>query len=201
MEASQSLASRRFRLIQAKKGSTTQRLGGEADLIGLAPDDFDGDGCSGSDSVAGIAAIGEEPFDKGEGPPRGAPQPPGAIAILNASMMGFEPETAAIAIDEPVAFPARDLLASVIPARTAAFRRLDALTIDDRGARRCFPADGLAVLHHEQMVDRFEASSVAQQSQPAVDRAPGRQVGWQQPPRATRPHPVEDPVDDLAHRP
>ena len=45
MVASKSFASRRLRLIQAKKRSTTQRrrLDGEADLIGAFAHDLDGD--------------------------------------------------------------------------------------------------------------------------------------------------------------
>ena len=159
----------------------------DAELIGFAADDFNSDGCGGSNSVAGVSAIGEDLFDKGEGPSRRAQQRPGAIAILNAGMVGFEDETAAIGVDKRVAFSALDLLTGVVPARTAAFRRLDALTVDDRGARRWLPANALAVLHHQQMVDRLKVSSVAQQSKPAIDRTPGRQVGRQQPPRATPP--------------
>ena len=108
--------------------------------------------------------ICEDLFDEGEGPAT-RQQRPGAIAILNAGVMGFEHETAAIGIDEGVAFPALGLLAGVIAARAAAFRRLHALTIDDRSARRWFPANALAVLHHQQMVDRLEASSIAQHSE------------------------------------
>jgi hypothetical protein len=77
-------------------------LNGEADLIGFAPDDFDGDGCGGSDGVAGIAAIGEDLFDKREGAPRCAQHRSRAITILDASLMRFKDETATIGIDKRV---------------------------------------------------------------------------------------------------
>jgi len=93
------------------------------------------------------------------------------------------------------------MLARVITARPAAFRRLDALAVDDGGARARLAPGPLAVLHHQIVVDRLETPGVAQLGKPAIDRAPGRQVGRDQSPWTACTHHIENRVDDLAHRP
>ena len=108
----------------------------EPGLIRQLADDFDGDGggCGHALMVAG--AVREDAGDEGE-EPFGDPQPcPAAVAILDAGPMRFDPEDAAVGIDERVSFTAFDLLASVITARTAGLRRLHALSM--------MAADGLA---------------------------------------------------------
>ena len=64
--ASKSFASRRLRLIQAKKRSTTPaaRLDGEADLIGAFAHDLDGDHGGRGDLLAGVAAVGKDLLDE-----------------------------------------------------------------------------------------------------------------------------------------
>ena len=58
-------------------------LDGEADLAGVLSDDLDGDGRGVRDPVAGVAAIGEDRFDKGEGVARGL-QGAAAVPVLDA---------------------------------------------------------------------------------------------------------------------
>ena len=93
MEASNSFASRRFRLIQAKKRSTTHAgVEPQSRPDRVALDDFDGDGCGGSDGVAGIAAIGEDLSIKGkDAAMRAAPVP--RHHDLDAGLMRFKHET------------------------------------------------------------------------------------------------------------
>ena len=66
--ASKSLASRRFRLIQAKNRSTTHRRGStwKADLISQLAHNLNDDGCRVRDLLAGVNAIGEDLLDERE---------------------------------------------------------------------------------------------------------------------------------------
>ena len=66
MKVSKSFASRRLRLIQAKKRSTTQRRGWTAKptLIGAFAHDLDGDHGGRGDLLAGVAAVGKDLLDE-----------------------------------------------------------------------------------------------------------------------------------------
>src|SRR5450631_1747628 len=94
-----------------------------------------------------------------------------------------------------------DLLAGVVTARTAGFRCLDALAVDNRSRGTGFASNAFAVRHDKSVIDPLEDAGVAPGREPAIDRAPWRQVGGNKPPRAARTHHIEDRVDDLAQRP
>ena len=115
--------------------------------------------------------------------------------------MRFEHEAAPVGVHQRVALAPVDLLAGVVTARAAGLGGLDALAVDDRGRGAGVAPDPFAICHHERVVYPFKAPVVAPGGEPAVNRPPWRQVVRQQPPRAARPHDIEDAVDDLAHRP
>src|SRR5882672_4340186 len=115
--------------------------------------------------------------------------------------MRLEHEATPVGVDERMALAPVDLLARIVTARAAGFGGLDALAVDDRGRGAGVAPDPLAICHHECVVYPFEAPGVAPDGEPAVNRAPWRQVAWHQPPRAACPHDIEYAVDDLAHRP
>jgi hypothetical protein len=115
--------------------------------------------------------------------------------------MGLDDEAAAVGVNQRVALASIDLLASIIATRSTSLGGLDALAVDDRGRGAGVAPDPFAICHHERVVYPFKAPVVAPDGEPAVDRAPRRQVVWQQPPRAARPHNIEDAVNDLPHRP
>src|ERR1700731_2419975 len=104
-------------------------------------------------------------------------------------------------VDERMALASLDLFARIVTARAACLRGLDALAVDDRRRGAGVAADAFAICHHERVVYPFKAPVVAPGGEPAVNRPPWWQVVRQQPPRAARPHDIEDAVDDLAHRP
>jgi hypothetical protein len=97
--ASASFQRRRFRLIQAKKRSTTLRRGWTAKPVAVG------------DTGSLIAGIGEDLLDERERAARGGEQRPGSIAILHAGMMGEQDEAAPVGVDEGVPLAAHDLLA------------------------------------------------------------------------------------------
>src|SRR5687768_721360 len=59
-------------------------LDGEADLIGLAADDLDGDAGCGRDARALVASVGEDLLDEGERAARGSQQRTRPVTILHA---------------------------------------------------------------------------------------------------------------------
>src|SRR5262249_39502335 len=115
--------------------------------------------------------------------------------------MGLDDEAAAVGVDQSVTLAPVDLLARIVTARAAGLGGLDALAVDDRGRGAGVAPDPLAICHHKRVVYPFKAPVVAPGGEPAIDRPPRRQVARHQPPRAARPHHVEYPIDDLAHRP
>ena len=112
--------------------------------------------------------------------------------------MRFEHEATPVGVDERMALAPIDLLSSIVTARAAGLGGLDALAVDDRGGGAGVAPDPC---NHERVVYPFKAPVVAPDGKPAVNRPTWRQVAWHQPPRAARPHDIEDAVDDLAHRP
>src|SRR5215472_26252 len=115
--------------------------------------------------------------------------------------MGLDDQAAAVGVDQRVTLAAVDLLARIVTARAAGLGGLNALAVDDRGRGAGVAPDPFAICHHKRVVYPFKAPVVAPGGEPAVDRPPWRQVARHQPPRAARPHHVEYPIDDLAHRP
>ena len=87
------------------------------------------------------------------------------------------------------------------PARPAGLGSLDALAVDDRRRGAGLATGPLAVGHDQGVVDPLEQTAVAPRREPAVDRAPRREVRWQKAPGDPAAHDIEDGVDDLAQRP
>src|SRR5947208_3590058 len=94
-----------------------------------------------------------------------------------------------------------DLLAGVVAAWPASFGRLHALGVDDCTRRTGLTPRPFTIEHNQCVINLREAVFVTELRKPAIDRAPRRQIARQQAPRAARSHHIEDPVDDLAHRP
>src|SRR5271169_1330441 len=115
--------------------------------------------------------------------------------------MRFEHEAAPVRVHERMALTSVDLLSSIVTARPARFGGLDALAVNDCRRGAGVAPDPFAISHHERVVYPFKAPVVAPGGEPTVNRPPRRQVVRQQPPRAARPHDIEDAVYDFAHRP
>src|SRR5919199_1872968 len=81
------------------------------------------------------------------------------------------------------------------------FGRLDALRVDDGGARARLPAVALPQHHHEVVADGLPHARVREAPHVAVDRPPGREGRGrrQVAPLAARAHEVEQPVEEAAH--
>src|SRR4029079_2479095 len=94
-----------------------------------------------------------------------------------------------------------DLLVAIVAAWPASFGRLHALGVDDCTRRTALTPGPFTIEHDQCVIDLREAIFITELRKPAIDRAPRRQVARQQAPRAAGPHHIEDPVDDLAHRP
>ena len=176
-------------------------LNGEADLIGLAPDDLDGDAGGGRDTRALVASVREDLLDEGERAARGGQQRARPIAILHAGGMGEEDEATPVGIDEGVALATHDLLAGVVATGPTGFVRFHALAVDDAGAGRGRPTAAFAIDHQQRMVESLEHAPVSPGRKPAIGRALGRKVARQKPPGDASAHDVKDRVDDLAQRP
>jgi hypothetical protein len=115
--------------------------------------------------------------------------------------MRFKHEAASVRVHERMALTSVDLLSSIVTARPARLGGLGALAVDDSRRGAGLAPDPLAICHHERVVYPFKASVVTPGGEPAVNSAPWWQVVRHQPLRATRPHHIEDAVNDLAHRP
>ena len=129
---SKSLASRRLRLIQAKKCSTTQRRGKT-----LKPNRDGGGVC---DLFARIGAVGKHHLDEGEASPldEGEASPArfqhrrGTIAVLDRGRLHLQLQTPAVGVHQRVTLAALDLLGGVKPAWTAGLGGLDAPAVEHR---------------------------------------------------------------------
>src|SRR6266851_3479696 len=173
----------------------------KANLIRALPDDLDGNHGGLGDSIACVAAVGEDLLDERERSTRRTQQRTTTVAILNTGRVRFEYKAAPVGVDESMTLTPVDLLARVVAARPTRLCRLDALAVDDRAGRASLASNPLAILHDEGVIDGLKAPIVAERRKPAIDRAPGRKVARQQPPSAAGAHHVKDAVNDLAHRP
>src|SRR5580704_14674 len=122
MVASKSFASLRFRPIQAKNRSTTQRRGLTAKPIwsGFLRTISTAINVAG-DLFPGISAIGEDALDEREDAPRDTQKRSAAIAVLNTRRMRFEHEAAPVRVNERMALTSVDLLSSIVTAWPAGF--------------------------------------------------------------------------------
>jgi hypothetical protein len=138
MVASKSFASLRFRPIQAKNRSTTQRRGLTAKPIwsGFFAHNFDGDQRCCGDLFPGISAVGEDPLDEWKDAPLDSQKRSATMAVLDTRWMRFEHEAAPVRVHERMALASVDLLSNIVTAWPAGLGGLGALAVDDcrRGA-------------------------------------------------------------------
>src|SRR5246127_762764 len=109
--------------------------------------------------------------------------------------MRLEHEAGPVCVHERMALTSVDLLSSIVTAWPAGLGGLGALAVEDCRRGAGVAPDPLAICHHERVVYPFKAPVTAPGGDPAVNRPPGWQVVRQQPPRAARPHDIEDAVD------
>jgi hypothetical protein len=107
----------------------------KANLIRALPDDLDGDHGGLGDSIACVAAVGEDLLDERERSTRRTQQRTATVAILNTGRVRFEDEAAPVGVDESMTLTPVDLLARVVAARPTRLCRLDALAVNDRACR------------------------------------------------------------------
>ncbi len=174
------------------------RVDGEADRIGVLPDDLDDDAGGGGDLLARIAAISKDALDPGEQAARGGQERHGAVAVLDVGRVRLDERGASVRIDGGVALATVDLLGRVVAPWPTALSGLDRLAVDGRRRRARASAGALAVGRDQGVVDGHEQAGVTPSREPTVDRRPGRKVGRHQPPRDAAAQDVEDGVEDLA---
>ena len=155
-------------------------LNGEADLIGVLAHNLDSDRRGVCDLLTGITAISENALDEWEDAARDAQERSAAIAILDACWVRLEYEATPIRIDECMALASVDLLAGIVAAWSASFCRLHALGIDDCSGRAGLTPRPLTIEHDQGVIDLRETIFITELREPAIDRAPRRQVAWQQ---------------------
>ena len=169
----------------------TPRVNGEADLIGVLAHDLDRDQRCRGDLFPGIPAVGEDALDEREDAPRDSQKrpPPSRSWILAGCGSSTRPRPS---VSTSAWITSVDLLSSIVSAWPAGLGGLGALAVDDCRRRAGVAPDPFAIRHHECVVYPFKASVVAPDGEPAVNRPPWWQVVRQQPPRAARPHDIED---------
>ena len=174
---------------------------GKADLADLLAHDLDDDAGGVRHALGGVGTIGEHPLDEWQQPARRPQQRDGTVAILNRSWMDLEHDPSTVGIDHRVTLAAVDLLAGIIPPRTAGFRGLDALAVDDGCTRAGLAADTLSIQHHQIVVQVFPGSVIAKPSEPSVGRLMRWEVLGQHAPGTAATQHKEDRVHQFAHRP
>ena len=79
---------------------------GEADLIGVLPDDLDGNGGGGGDALGRIGAVRKGGLDEGPEAAGDLQERAGPVAVLNVGRMGEEQQRPPIGIHQRVALAA-----------------------------------------------------------------------------------------------
>ena len=143
------------------RGMVQTHQNDEADLVGKFSYNVDDDVRGVRDSLTVVAAIGEDVSDEGIQGAGSAQERPAAVAILNARGMQFEDERTSVCIHQGVALAPIDLLAGVVTPRTAGFRRLDAVAVDNRSGGTGFASNAFAVCHDKSVIDPLEDAGVA----------------------------------------
>ena len=115
----------------------------------------------------------------GERPPGGSQQVRRPIAVLDIGGMDLGCDHQAVAVGEDVPLAALDLLAGVEAPRSAAFRGLDRLAVDDAGAGAGGASLCHARLRQEKAVDACPQAVVAPRREVAVDGRARREVPGQ----------------------
>lgn len=111
--------------------------------------------------------------------------------------MNDEAHKKAESIGEDMPLAALDLLAGVKAPNAAALGGLDALAVDDAGARAGLTPFQFTCLSHQMPADRLQKAAVA----PIIKVALHRRIGWevpgQQRPRTTARRQIQDRIHDL----
>ena len=203
MSRSKSLASLRLRPSQAKVRSITQPLlrlqsrrdrgrsapaGGAArgESLGMAGalDDLEPQRsrAAACRRFALVGGIGKQVLEPGKAPANSGADQPEAVTVLHAGGMDDPSQRQARRIGEEMTLAPIDLLAGVEPAWAAGFRRLDALTVDDRRRRLDLAPGPLPRCHEQGGLDRRPDALLPEPPEVAVDRAARREPTRQHPP-------------------
>ena len=119
VSCSQPRTRRRRFMIRAKVRSTTQRRADrhEANNAARALDDLGGDvgpQLRPVDQTPGVAAVGEDRLDQGEGAAREAQDALGAVAVLDVGGMDLDGQQAAVGVGQDVALASVDAFSRVV---------------------------------------------------------------------------------------
>jgi hypothetical protein len=124
-----------------------------------------------------------------------------AIAVLHVGRMDHGMNKIALGVGHDVPLASLDLLACIVAPRPAALGGLDALAVDDPGARRGFAPHGFTTDQQQRVIEREPKTIVTPQVEPAPHRRDGRKAGRQHPPRQPATQQIQDRLDDPPQRP
>ena len=121
-----------------------------------------------------------------------------AVPILDVSRMHLQTNEMSRRIGNDVPLAPLDLLARIITARTATFRRLHRLAVDDTCGRARLPTLVLASHDDERVVDRYPRPITRPRVKIPLHSRVRRKLFWKLPPLATRRSNVEQRIHYLA---
>jgi hypothetical protein len=193
-----SFQSRRLRLIQAKKRSTTtaldeQRSRPDPSAFGLFQHRRASHFAVCHQSSACRKVLGHER----EGYAGQSQDWDHSIAVLNVSRLRIDHGSTPVHIHHCLPLATFNLLSRVVATWTPAFGGPDTLAVHYRGAWGGLAAASLTIHHDETMIDPSENTGVTPAAKITEHRALRMQVSWDHPPRGTTAKNVEDRVDDL----
>ena len=148
--------------------------------------------------VARITPVGEQVAQPWEALADRLDEIDSPVTILNAGSVDGDEQHQSEGIGDDVAFAAHDLFARIVAPWAAAFGRLDALTIDHRGAWAGLAPFDLARSHHQQVIDRLPQAAIAPDAEIVLNRRERREILGQHSPLATTCCQIEDRVQNLA---
>jgi hypothetical protein len=102
---------------------------------------------------AAVAAVGKDVTEPGIEIAGGSQDQRRAVAIVDVRLMNHRRDRQAESISEQVALAPRDLLAGVIPTRTAGLSRLDGLAVEDPGTGASIALARFAEPHQQTVAD------------------------------------------------
>src|SRR3974390_668435 len=148
--------------------------------------------------LARVGAIGKDMAQPREEIADRSQQVGRAISILDVGGVHLRANQVTAGVGKDVAFASVDLLARVIPPRTAAFRGLDRLTVDHPCRRAGFAALSLPSMLDQQEIDLFPQPFRRPRVKVALHGRSLRKIARQKTPRTRRPQYVEQRVDNTS---
>src|SRR5215211_4909171 len=121
--------------------------------------------------------------------------------ILHRGTMNHDQQQQAQSVGHNVALTPGCLFMNIHATLLATFRSLHTLTINDSGAWLRIPSRFGTHLLDQPILDLFPLPLTFPSPKVAIDRSPGRKVGWQHSPLAAGAHHVQNGVNDLPHFP